>query len=466
MISALLVASLVLATNDQPHPRYTTRQCSKGPGGRSVRGAPCDDGAFFEFAPASGRGIGVACACAAVTGAKGETITTTRASSAMCLSSGLSATVGTAVLCSNNLPRVEAAPNGTLALLKEPARTNSLLRSQEFETTWGAFGAGGPAAPTVTANAATAPDGTNTADRVQFAACPTANTQSIVSQSYTGTVATWSAGVFVKGNGGSGQISMSLNDTVLNTANAIQCSYNPTTWTWCGGPPAPLTRVMANTGHQVQIGCINCPSGGACVVTTTGSANTGAADVFLWQADSQAGSFPTSPIPTTAAAATRARDDFAVDVGATAPAGNQFSLAVTFVPEWGGSNAPGGYPTPIVFDHISASDTTAGTLLNSPSTSGASWRAFTSNTTPASFTTSTNAVSISAVTAYRGYAYADGSNLNGAVGGVSFTASGALSGSWSPARYGAIGGTTGSDVSVIGGLVYGVCFDPSPSRCR
>src|SRR4029077_1644502 len=131
---------------------------------------------LFEFAPASGVGMGTACACTTPTGSKGETLTFARSSSATCLK-----TVGTApqtiangdmVTCTTNQPRVMPGADGTniLGLLVEDARTNSALRSQQIENAaWTAANAV-VAAPTITANAAVAPDGTTTAERVQIPA--------------------------------------------------------------------------------------------------------------------------------------------------------------------------------------------------------------------------------------------------------------------------------------------------------
>jgi len=54
--------------------------------------------------------------------------------------------------------------DGARTALLEDARTNLLSRSEEFNTGWGAFGA----ASTVTADTVVAPDGTVTADTIEF----------------------------------------------------------------------------------------------------------------------------------------------------------------------------------------------------------------------------------------------------------------------------------------------------------
>lgn len=90
--------------------------------------------ALFEFAPTSGAGMGTACACAAITGAKGEAVTTTRTGNATCSKQG-NASTGIAnadlVECAANLPRVENQA-GLLMLRNEGARTNALPRFIDY----------------------------------------------------------------------------------------------------------------------------------------------------------------------------------------------------------------------------------------------------------------------------------------------------------------------------------------------
>ena len=56
------------------------------------------------------------------------------------------------------------ASNGLI----EKVRTNLVLQSQAFNTTWALDNGGGTGSVTVTANYAAAPDGTTTADRIQI----------------------------------------------------------------------------------------------------------------------------------------------------------------------------------------------------------------------------------------------------------------------------------------------------------
>ena len=102
--------------------------------GRSTRGFEQSNYAFFEFAPTSGAGMGAACACATITGAKGETVTLTRASDATCSKQGLATTGianGDLVTCTTNQPRVESS-GGVLGLRVDPSATNVCTRFIDY----------------------------------------------------------------------------------------------------------------------------------------------------------------------------------------------------------------------------------------------------------------------------------------------------------------------------------------------
>jgi hypothetical protein len=94
-----------------------------------------DDLAFFEAFPASGAGTFGACSTTAPTGAKGETLTFTRASPATCTPDGLATSgiaTGSLVELTNNVVRVERDAAGVLGLRVESSRTNSLFRFIDF----------------------------------------------------------------------------------------------------------------------------------------------------------------------------------------------------------------------------------------------------------------------------------------------------------------------------------------------
>ncbi len=93
---------------------------------------------------------------------------------------------------SSNATRV--GPTG----LVEYAPHNLLLRSQEFDNaSWIKTNSGGGSAPVVTANAATAPDGTVTADQVVFAA-PVSGDQSLIYQAPSTSAGTYTGSFYIK----------------------------------------------------------------------------------------------------------------------------------------------------------------------------------------------------------------------------------------------------------------------------
>lgn len=284
--------------------------------------------AFFEFAPANGAGMGTACACTTPTGAKGEAMTFTRASSGTCLKGNTTTAVanGDMVTCSTNQPRVMPGGDGSgaLGLLVEASRTNVVLRSQEFENAAWTSTASGVANPTVTANAAVAPDGTTTADRVQIPA--TSGVQYSLLQSGSVLTATASSiAVWAKGNGTTDQTCIAASNG--SGANCL-CSYNPTTWTRCKCENKTLGAL-----GPMYIGNYSA-STGPCGISFN------AQDVFLWQAQGETAGSPyiTSDIATTSAAVTRAVDNATAAV--TDQTSSTESMAVTVVPEWSGTTGP------------------------------------------------------------------------------------------------------------------------------
>lgn len=251
---------------------------------------------FFEFAPISGAGMTASCACTAVTGSKGETISYTRTGNATCTKSGVkntNITNGDLVYCGANQPRVMPDEDGVLGVLFEPGRTNALLQSEAFNAVaWATSGGGSPpaAVPVRTGDAAVAPDGTTTAERLDFPAVA-GNQWSVIynTAGLTSTATAWTHTLYVRGVTGSGTIYiMSVTGTTYRSA---ACSYVNTSWTRC-----TVTGTETAATWYFQIG-----------VDLRDAAQSGqsAQSVYVWGAQRENAGWATSYIPTTTAAAAR-----------------------------------------------------------------------------------------------------------------------------------------------------------------
>lgn len=257
--------------------------------------------AFFEFAPTNGAGMGAACACTTPTGAKGEVMTYTRASNGTCTktATGGLATTGIAngdlVVCSTNQPRVEYDGAGVLGLRVEAARTNSTLRSEELDNVAWSSNNSGIALPTVTANAATAPDGTVTADRLQIPGSTTAGHYSQLYQlsACPGGAAAQIASVYLRGVSGSGSVCLKIG------TNVATCNYVSGSWSRC----TPSINAAASTTLALAVDVTAC------------GANATGVDVYAWGTQCEnSGAYVTSYIPTTSATVTRALDSASLAV--------------------------------------------------------------------------------------------------------------------------------------------------------
>lgn len=270
--------------------------------------------AFFEFAPANGRGMTAACACTTPTGAKGEAMTFTRTGAATCSKQGLATTGianGDLVVCSNNNePRVEPS-GGVLGLRVESARTNLMLRSQELNNAaWTKEYDAAPRTPTVTANQATAPDGTLTADYFDSIATTGAQFSDAYQLGAAGSSTTngWECSVYVKGVSGSG-----TTDLCVYSGGAAwdcgSCSFVSTSWTRC--EKQQTSGVVSLANRYCKLGNNSSQNGGVA---------RSRSEMYVWGFQGEETFFPTSYIPTVAASATRNGElaGFAVSVPTTA----------------------------------------------------------------------------------------------------------------------------------------------------
>jgi hypothetical protein len=260
-----------------PRPRWSRSD------GRYVR-TGASDYAFFEFAPASGAGMGAECACAAVTGAKGEAMTFTRASVGYCTKSDY-----TLVQCTANQPRVmPGRPGVPLGYLQEKDATNLVLQNSDLaQATWT------KSASMACTKTATGPDGlANSASRCTTSAATQTVTQALVRASSANTTS-----AYIRRQTGTGGV------RALDVSGAYQVITSSVDTNW-------KRLVCRDTEGCMGGRCIVVPS--MCATTTNPSVgfqldvSGDAIDIALVQ--NEPSLRPSSPIATVGAAATRLSD--------------------------------------------------------------------------------------------------------------------------------------------------------------
>jgi len=229
-----------------------------------------------------------------------DIITFTRASTATFFDSA-----GVLTSAAIDAPRFDYNPSTLAAqgLLIEEARTNLLLQSADFTTTWGQSNV------TITANTTASPDGGTNGDTLLINSAGGATNQT--SQTFTAG-STITITMFAKKN--------ASNFLRVEAGNLVNCWFNLDT-----GVTGTNSAGSGNVLFSAK--SIQAISGGwyRCVLTVTTSTittlgvllfatntdnNTSSlnSSIFLWGAQLEAGAFPTSYIPTTTTALTRAAD--------------------------------------------------------------------------------------------------------------------------------------------------------------
>ena len=244
-----------------------------------------------------------------------------------------------------NTPRFDfdATTGDCLGLLIEEARTNLVLRSEEFDNaSWAKVNS------TVTANSITAPNGALTADTlVEDTATSTHVAQQGSFNVTSGT--TYTLSCYAK-PAGRNFIQLLLVGGFVTTVFAIVDITNGTVGTTAGSPT--VTAVNAGNGwYRISI------TATATATTTTfvqlrpaASSGTGfyqgdgTSGIYVWGAQLEEGAFPTSYIPTVASTVTRSADNASI-TGANFSSFYNPSEGTLFaaarINALGGSNYPG-----------------------------------------------------------------------------------------------------------------------------
>jgi hypothetical protein len=239
----------------------------------------------------------------------------------MATPSSLSVTRASAATCVSALGRVETVPAGTLrhdfdpdtgayrGWLVEEARTNALLHSETFTD-----GVWTTDAASVAAGSVTAPDGVSTADLVTEDSASAIHTLYQEDLSFTAGQA-YALSIFARSNGRErlqvilpstafGAVQSAIFNLVAGTVDATEGSPSLTMealadgWYRCAIAATATTTVALAPVHFR----LRDTSG---VSTYTGDGSSG---VHVWGAQLEAGTGPTSYIPTTATTATRNAD--------------------------------------------------------------------------------------------------------------------------------------------------------------
>jgi hypothetical protein len=215
----------------------------------------------------------------------------------------------------SGVPRFDHNPTTgeSLGLLMEEARTNLVLRSEEFDNaSWTKLRS------TISANAIAAPDGATTAEKLVEDSTASATHQTSQTITKAASAIAYTASIYVKAAERS-QVFVGLSDFGGNESYAIfnlsaKTASSPVNGGTFTGGVATITElsngwfrctISATSSTSTAIAALVRIADSSGNVVYTGDGTSG---IYVWGAQLEVGAFPTSYIPTTSSTATRAAD--------------------------------------------------------------------------------------------------------------------------------------------------------------